>query len=131
MGNVTDEDVEPIDPCRPRLRPREAFDAFRELRPCLHLPLKQFFYFVNHLLRESFSHSSLNLDSSEPVLVQIVSIRNFERQRAVAIAFPSAAKINGLVYPADLIITANARRYSVILPIPSLPKPNPAHNRSL
>src|SRR6202022_2570776 len=48
MGNVTDEDVEPIDPCRPRLRPREAFNTFREQRPCPQLPLKQFFYFVYH-----------------------------------------------------------------------------------
>jgi hypothetical protein len=42
MGNVTDEDVEPGDPYRPRLRAREAFDAPGELRPCSHLPFKQF-----------------------------------------------------------------------------------------
>src|SRR5216683_6008502 len=131
MGNVTDEEVEPIDPCRPCLRPREAFDTFRELRPCLHLPLKQFFYFVNHLLRESFSHSNLNLDSSKPVLVQIVSIRNFEWQRAVAITFPSAAKINGVVDAADLIITADAQRYGVILSIADIRKSDTAQNRCI
>ena len=86
---------------------------------------------MNHLLRESFSHSKLNLDSSKPVLVQIVSIRNFEWQRAVAIAFPSAAKINGVVDPADLIITADAQRYGVILPIADIRKSDTAQNRCI
>jgi hypothetical protein len=48
MRDVTDEDVEPIDPYWPCLRPREAFNAFRELRPGPHLPFKQFVDFVNH-----------------------------------------------------------------------------------
>src|SRR5216684_9271385 len=62
-------------------------------------------------------HSSLNLDSSEPVLVHIVSIRNLERQGAIAIAFQTAAKIDGVVNPANLIITADAQRYCVILAV--------------
>jgi len=49
MGNVANEDVEPIDPHPPCIRPCETFNAFRELRPCPHLPVRQFFYFANHL----------------------------------------------------------------------------------
>jgi hypothetical protein len=48
MGNVTDEDVEPIDPYPPRLRLRQAFNPFRELRPCPPLPAEEFFYLVDH-----------------------------------------------------------------------------------
>jgi hypothetical protein len=48
MGNVTDEDVEPIDPYRPSPSPRKAFNAFGELRPCPQLACEQFFYFVDH-----------------------------------------------------------------------------------
>ena len=56
----------------------------------------------------------------------IVSIRNLERQRAIAVAFPAAAKINGVVDPADLIITADAQRYGVILPIADIRKSDAA-----
>src|ERR1035437_6655340 len=48
MGNVTDEEVDQIDPYRPCLRARKAFNAFREQRPCPRLPFEQFFYFVDH-----------------------------------------------------------------------------------
>jgi len=45
---VADEDVEPIDPQRDRLRLREALDALRELRPCAHLTLEEIFYLAVH-----------------------------------------------------------------------------------
>src|SRR5580704_9031404 len=84
-----------------------------------------------HLSLGSFPHSSLNLDSSEPVLVEIVSIRNLERQGAVAIALPTAAKIKGLVDPADLIIAADAQGYCVILTIADIGKSDTAQNRCI
>jgi hypothetical protein len=40
MGNVTDEDVEPIYTHRPRLRLRKTFNPFRELRPSPQLSLE-------------------------------------------------------------------------------------------
>jgi hypothetical protein len=48
MGNVTDEDVEPIDPYWPCRCVRKTFNASRELRPSAHLSFEQFFYFVDH-----------------------------------------------------------------------------------
>src|SRR5208283_68796 len=83
------------------------------------------------LFRGSLTHSSRNLDSSEPVLVQIVSIRNLEGQRAIAIAFPTAAEIDGLVDPGDLEVTADAQRYGVILAIADIRKSNTAQNRGI
>jgi hypothetical protein len=43
MGNMTDEDVEPIDPKPPGLCARKAVDAFRELGPSLRLASEEFF----------------------------------------------------------------------------------------
>jgi hypothetical protein len=48
MRDVTDENVEPIDPHGPCLRPSKSFNACREQRPCASLPFEQFFQLVDH-----------------------------------------------------------------------------------
>src|SRR5437667_10266411 len=79
-------------------------------------------------LHSAWSHSSPNLDSSEPVLVQIVSIRNLERQRGIAIAFPTTAKVQGLVNAADFVVTADAQCDGVVFAIADIRKSNTAQD---
>src|SRR5262249_11790671 len=73
----------------------------------------------------------LNLDSSEPVLVSIVSICDFERERAIAITFPTAAEIDGFVKSSDFVVTADAQHDGVILTIADIRKSDCAQNRRI
>src|SRR5208282_2028220 len=83
------------------------------------------------LSRGSSPHSSLKFDGSEPVLVLIVSVRCLERQRAVAVALPSAAKIDRVVDPADVVVTADAQGYGVVLAVADVGKSDAAQNRGV
>src|SRR5216683_8453923 len=80
---------------------------------------------------ESSPHAGLDLDSSQPVFVRIVAIRHLEWQRAVAVALPAAAKIDGVVDPADLVITADAQCDGVILAVADIRKSDEPQNRSV
>src|SRR5438132_8200682 len=82
-------------------------------------------------LRPAQLDSSLNFDRPEPVLVEIVPIRDLGRQGTVAIALPSTAKVNRVVDPADFIIPADAQRCRIILAIIDIRKSDMAQNRRI
>jgi hypothetical protein len=48
MRDVADEDVEPVDMHRSRLRARQSFDSVSQARPHLTLVLEQDFDLVDH-----------------------------------------------------------------------------------
>jgi len=49
MRNVADENIEPVDVDRTRLRLGKAYDACGEPRPFVNLPFKKFVDCLNHL----------------------------------------------------------------------------------
>ncbi len=53
------------------------------------------------------------------------------RQSAIAIAFPTATKVEGLEDPGDLIVTADAQGYGIVLAIAYIRKSDMAQNRRI
>src|ERR1043166_7370770 len=75
--------------------------------------------------------SRLNLYRAQPVLVGVVTVRGFQRKRAVGVSFPTAAEIHRVVNPADLILPADAQRDGIILSIADIRKPDLPHDRRI
>jgi len=61
----------------------------------------------------------------------VVSIGDLEGQSAIAIAFPTATKINRVVDPAYLIVTADTERDGVVLAIADIGKAKAAQDRGI
>ena len=66
--------------------------------------------------------------SSDPVLVRVIAIRDFKGKSAIAVAFPSAAEINGIVNSSDLIIAADAKADRIILAVAHIRKSDSPEN---
>src|SRR5262249_34357324 len=66
---------------------------------------------------------------SDPVLVRVVTIRYFERKSAVAVAFPSSAEINRVVYASNFKIAADAEANRIVLAVAHIGKSDLPENR--